>query len=297
MIDLSLCMVTYKAKRVLEDCLESIYGQEHKVSFETILVDNDSNDGTAEMVRENFPEVKYIQNSENAGFQKGTNQALRVAAGRYLMWLNNDTVVQPGALDALVAFADAHPEAGVVGPKVLNSDGTLQKQCRRGDPTPWNIFAYFSGLWRLFPRSKFWSGYLLGYAGEDETIEVDACSGAAMMMRREVVDDVGPIDESYFYGGDDLDYCFQVRKKGWHNYYYPGAQIVHLGGQGGSRRRPYRLTYEFHRSMVLYFRKNLTGRYPLALVWFIYAGIWGHFALAMARNLVRRDKIPGSKKP
>ena len=297
MTDLSLCMVTYKARAVLEDCLESIYGQPHKVTFETILIDNDSQDGTAEMVRDKYPQVRYVQNDSNVGFQIATNQALRMAEGRYLMWLNNDTIVQPGAFDALVAFADAHPKAGIVGPKVLNKDGTLQKQCRRGDPTPWNVLAYFSGLWRLFPRSRFWSGYLVGYSPDDETVEVDSCSGAAMMVRREVMDDVGPIDESFLYGGEDLDYCYQVRRKGWTNYYYPGARIIHLGGQGGSRRRPYRLTYEFHRSMVLYYRKNLTGRYPFPLVWLIYAGIYAHLAFAMARNLIRRDKVPGGRKP
>ncbi len=296
-IDLSLCMVTYKAKDVLEECLESIYGQQHNVSFETILVDNESNDGTAEMVREKYPQVIYIQNDDNVGFQKATNQALRAASGRYLMWLNNDTVVKPGAFDALMAFGEAHPEAGMFGPKVLNRDGTLQKQCRRGDPTPWNVLMYFSGIWKFFPKSRFFSGYLLSYRDEDETMEVDACSGAAMVLRREAMDQVGAIDESFLYGGEDLDYCYQVRKHGWTNYYYPGAQIVHYGGQGGSRNKPYRLTYEFHRSMVLYFRKNLSGRYPFYLVWPIYAGIWGHFAMAMVRNVIRKDKVPGSKKP
>ena len=297
MIDLSLCMVTYQARDVLEECLESIYGQEQGVSFELVLVDNGSTDGTIELVRDSYPQVRYIRNEGNAGFQKATNQGLRAAAGRYLMWLNNDTVVKSGAFAALVAFADAHPESGIVGPKVLNRDGSLQKQCRRGDPTPWSVLSYFSGLSRLFPRSKLFSGYLVGWANEDETIEVDACSGAAMMLRREAMDAVGPIDETFFYGGEDLDYCYQVRQHGYTNYYHPAAQILHYGGQGGARNRPYKLTYEFHRSMVLYFRKNLTGRYPFYLVWPIYAGIWGHFAFAFARNLVRKDKIPGGKKP
>ncbi len=296
-IDLSLCIVTYKAKNVLDECLESIYNQHHSVSFETILVDNDSDDGTAELVREKYPLVTYIQNDNNVGFQKATNRALRAASGRYLMWLNNDTVVKAGAFEALLMFGEAHPEAGVFGPKVLNRDGTLQKQCRRGDPTPWSVLMYFSGLWKLFPKNRFFSGYLLSYRDEDETMEVDACSGAAMVLRREAMDQVGAIDESFLYGGEDLDYCYQVRQKGWTNYYYPGAQIMHYGGQGGSRNKPYRLTYEFHRSMVLYFRKNLGGRYPFFLVWLIYAGIWSHFAMAMVRNLIRNDKVPGSKKP
>ena len=236
MIDLSLCMVTYQARDVLEECLESIYGQEQEVSFELVLVDNGSTDGTVELVRDNYPQVRYIRNEGNAGFQKATNQGLRAAEGRYLMWLNNDTVVKPGAFATLVTFADAHPESGIVGPKVLNRDGSLQKQCRRGDPTPWSVLSYFSGLSRLFPRSRFFSGYLVGWAHEDETIEVDACSGAAMMLRREAMDAVGPIDEMFFYGGEDLDYCYQVRQHGYTNYYHPAAQILHYGGQGGARR-------------------------------------------------------------
>ena len=297
MIDLSLCMVTYQARAVLEECLESIYRVDQGVSFELVLVDNGSTDGTTEMVRDRYPQVQYIRNEGNAGFQRATNQGLRAAEGRYLMWLNNDTVVSPGAFAALVTFADAHPESGIVGPKVVNRDGSLQKQCRRGDPTPWSVLSYFAGLARLFPKSRFFAGYLVGWSGEDEVVEVDACSGAAMMLRREAMDAVGPIDETFFYGGEDLDYCYQVRQKGYTNYYHPEAQIMHYGGAGGSKNRPYKLTYEFHRSMVLYFRKNLTGRYPFFLVWLIYAGIWGHFAFAMARNLIRKDKIPGGKKP
>ena len=201
MIDLSLCMVTYQARDVLEECLESIYGQEQGVSFELVLVDNGSTDGTIELVRDSYPQVRYIRNEGNAGFQKATNQGLRAAEGRYLMWLNNDTVVKPGAFAALVMFADAHPESGIVGPKVLNRDGSLQKQCRRGDPTPWSVLSYFSGLSRLFPRNKFFSGYLVGWANEDETIEVGSVGGRKprIMARRILSEILQPRAEEIFH--------------------------------------------------------------------------------------------------
>ncbi|HEX7593845.1 MAG TPA: glycosyltransferase family 2 protein, partial [Anaerolineae bacterium] len=143
--DLSICILTRQAKALLRDCLQSIYANTHLASFEIIVVDNDSRDGTIEMLKAEFPAVRVIVNDHNAGFTRPSNQALKVSGGRYALLLNNDTVILPDALDRLVEFADAHPEAGIVSPKVLNRDGTLQKQCRRGLATPWELFCYFSG--------------------------------------------------------------------------------------------------------------------------------------------------------
>lgn len=297
MVDLSICVVTFNACEVLRECLGSICHNSHSIAFETILVDNASADGTEQMVCRQFPQVEYIRNETNLGFQKATNTALQRGKGRYLMWLNNDTVVLPGAFDNLVAFADAHPDIGVLGPKVLNRDGTLQKQCRRGEPTPWAIFSYYSGLAKLFPQSKFFSSYLISYAREDEPLEVDAVSGSCLMLRREVMDQIGLIDEEYLFNGDDVDYCYRAKHNGWKVYYYPGAKIIHYGGQGGSRSLPYKLTYEFHRAMWTYYRKHLIERYRFVIDWLVFLGIWSHCGLALAKNVLRKEKMVGSRKP
>ncbi|MGD8753574.1 MAG: glycosyltransferase, partial [Anaerolineales bacterium] len=171
--DLSVCIVTYQALDFLKDCLQSVIDNTLDKSYEIIVVDNCSQDGTIEMLQQEFPGVRLIENDDNYGFSRPLNQALRAARGRNLLSLNPDTYVHSGALDLLVDYLDDHPDVGIVGPKVLNRDGTLQKQSRRGDSRPWNTISYFTGLSKLFPKSKFFSGYLLSYIDEDETHEAD----------------------------------------------------------------------------------------------------------------------------
>ena len=167
-------------------------------AYEIILVDNASSDGTLEMLRAEFPTVQVIVNDHNTGYTAPMNQALRQGSGRYLMQLNPDTLVPPGALHALLEFMDAHPEVGICGPKVLNADGSLQKSCRRGNSRPWAVISYFLGLSRLFPRSKFFGGYHQNHLPEDDINPVDGVAGSCMLIRREVVDQIGFLDERLF---------------------------------------------------------------------------------------------------
>lgn len=297
MIDLSICIPTLKAKNLLEGCLDSIYGNTHSCCFEIIVVDNDSQDGTVEMLRARFPQVRLILNDHNAGFTRPTNQALSVSVGRFALLLNNDTVILPNALDQLVAFMDAHPDVGICTPKVLNRDGTLQKQCRRSFATPWDLFCYFSGLSRLFPKSRLFARYLVTYEDEDAIHSVDAVSGSCMLIRRQVIDQIGLLDERFFAYQEDADYCFRCHQAGWNIYYYPRAQIIHYASQGGSRVNPYRSIYEWHRSYLLYYRKNLASRYWVLFNWFYYVVMLLKLASALLINLFRKDKYAGSKKP
>ncbi len=295
--DLSICIPTLNAGALLRDCLRSIYANTHSVTFEIIVVDNNSHDGTVEMLRVEFPDVHIIANDRNTGFTRPTNQALRASTGRYALLLNNDTVILPDALDRLVAFADAHPQVGIVTPKVLNRDGTLQKQCRRGLATPWELFCYFSGLAKRFPNDPRFAGYLITYIGEDETHTCAAVSGSCMLIRRAVLDQIGLLDERFFAYQEDTDFCIRAGKAGWQVYYFPQAQIIHYGGEGGSRAHPYRSIIEWHRSYFLYYRKNLAQRYFFLFNGFYYGVMVLKLATALAANFFRKEKFAGSRKP
>lgn len=297
MIDLSICIPTLEAKTLLGNCLRSIYENTHDCAFEIIAVDNNSQDGTVEMLQTEFPKVRLIRNDHNAGFARPTNQALRVSGGKYALLLNNDTVILPNALDQLVAFMDAHPDVGICTPKVLNRDGTLQKQCRRSFATPWDLFCYFSGLSRIYPKSRLFARYLVTYEDENTVHSVDAVSGSCMLIRRQVIDQIGLLDERFFAYQEDTDYCFRCHQAGWDIYYYPPAQIIHYASQGGSRVNPYRSIYEWHRSYLLYYRKNLASRYFFLFNWFYYVVMLLKLAGALLVNLLRKDKYAGSKKP
>ena len=297
MLDLSICILTRQARELTRDCLRSIVEHTHRVTYEIIVVDNASTDGTVEMVRAEFPCVRLIENAENAGFTRASNQAIRVSVGRYVLLLNNDTLILPEAFDRLVEFADAHPEIGIVSPQVLNRDGTLQKQCRRSYATPWDLFCYFSGLMARYPTSRLFGRYLMTYMPADETYPADAVSGSCMLIRRAVLDQIGLLDERFFAYQEDTDLCFRAHQAGWQVYYFHQAQIIHYGGQGGSRVEPYRSIIEWHKSYFRYYRKNLARRYFFLFNWFYYLVMLLKLATALAANAVRADKFAGSKKP
>jgi len=295
--DLSICLLTREARALLRDCLHSIAEHTRAITYEIIVVDNGSRDGTRDMLHAEFPHVRVIANEQNAGFTRASNQAIRASAGRYVLLLNNDTLILPDAFDRLVAFADAHPEIGVVSPQVLNRDGTLQKQCRRSFATPWDLFCYFSGLATLFPRSRWFGRYLMTYMPADATYPADAVSGSCMLIRRAVLDQIGLLDERFFAYQEDTDFCFRARQAGWQVYYFHEARIIHFGGQGGSRVEPYRSIIEWHKSYFRYYRKNLARRYFFLFNWFYYLVMLLKLAVALLVNFLRPEKFAGSKKP
>jgi GT2 family glycosyltransferase len=296
-LSLSICIVTYQARDYLRDCLNSLYAHAPNGEYEIIVVDNHSTDGTIETLERQFPQVQLIKNPTNNGFTAPMNQALRQAQGQYLLQLNPDTIVHDQALNQLIQFMQSHPKVGICGPKVLNTDGSLQKPCRRGESTPWAVITYFLGLSSLFPKSKLFGGYLMNYLDEDEINEVDGVAGSCMLLRREVIDQIGYLDERFFAYQEDADFCFQARQAGWKVYYVPTAQITHYGGQGGSRVQPYRSIFEWHRSYWLYYRKNLAANYFFLLNWLYYLAMLVKLALALLSNLVRKEKFAGRQKP
>jgi GT2 family glycosyltransferase len=296
-VDLSLCIVSLQARDYLRDCLISIAEATSQISYEIIVVDQNSQDGTVEMIRDDFPHVKLIESAENDGFVGGSNRAMRAGQGRYLALLNPDTIVLPGSLELLCAFLDSHPDVGIVGPKVLNPDGTLQGPCRRGDARPWAVISYFSGLGKLFPDKAIFNGYLLTHLDEDKSYPVDGVSGSCMLIRREVVEKISYLDEDIFSYQEDADYCLRTRNAGWQVYYYPEAKIIHHGGQGGSQVEPVRSIIAWHKSYFYYFRKHFASDYFFVLNWLYYAAMGVKLLLALAKNFLAKDAFGGSRKP
>lgn len=285
-----MCIVTYQACELLRACLDSLY-QNTTLSFEVIVVDNNSSDGTAEMLDKEFPQVQYLANQRNEGYTRPMNQALRRARGAYLLQLNPDTLILPNAIDKLVEFLLTHPEVGICGPKVLNSDLTMQKQCRRGDSRPWAVITYFSGLAARFPNSKLFGQYLLSYIDENLTHPVSGVSGSCMLIRREVIDQIGYLDERYFAWQEDADYCLTARLAGWQVYYVPEVQIIHYGGLGGSRVEPYRSLLAWHRSYFLYYRKHFARDYFFLFNWIYYLAMLLKLLFSLLMSVLHKEPL------
>jgi O-antigen biosynthesis protein len=211
-VDLSIIIVNYNVKVFLQNLLDSINKASANLQTEIIIVDNASDDGSVEFLREKYPSVKLIINKTNLGFGKANNLALREAKGKFILLLNPDTIVAEDTFIKMIEFFNQTPEAGLAGCKILNPDGTLQLPCRRSFPGPWTSFTKVTGLSSLFPKSRIFARYNLTYLDENETYEVDAISGSFMMMKKEVYDKVGGFDEQFFMYGEDLDLCYRIQK-------------------------------------------------------------------------------------
>lgn len=295
--EIGICIVTLESRDEALACLDSVFTSLAGANFDVVVVDNNSQDGTPEAIAERYPPVRLIRNAENVGFGRAVNQGLRTLQARYLILLNPDSIVTGDAFRQLARFMDEHPESGICTPRVLNRDGSLQFQCRRGEARPWDVFAYFSGLARLFSRDPRFTGYLLTYLDNDQVNEVKAVSGSCMMIRGEVIEQIGLLDERYFAYQEDADYCFQARKAGWKIYYVPAATVIHAGGRGGSRVRPYRAVYEWHRSYYMYYNKNLSKDYPFWFHPIYYTAMLFKFVLNVIQVFFSTEKIVGTKKP
>jgi N-acetylglucosaminyl-diphospho-decaprenol L-rhamnosyltransferase len=220
--DVSVVVVTLNALPWLERCLESVRG------LETVVVDHGSTDGTLELVRERFPEARLVE-QENRGLGAGWNAGMRAASGRYFLILNADAWVVGDAVERLVAFADARPEAGLVGPLLRNPDGSLQRSVR-GFPTAWRLATEYFFLRKLAPRSRALNAFYAAGFAHDQAREIDWVMGACMLVRREAVDGAGPLDEDFFLFAEETDWCYRLRRAGWHVWFCPDAEVVHVGG-------------------------------------------------------------------
>lgn len=277
-------MVSLNCWSVLKNCLDSLRSSVLPFSYEVIVVDNASSDGTvAEVKSYDFPRLRLLQNDRNVGFTKATNQAIQLSSGRYILWLNTDTVLKPGSLHQLCLYLEKNPKVGIVGPKVLNPDGTFQPQCRRGLPTPWASLAHLLRLDLLWPRHAGFGQYLLSYLPVEQACQVDAVSGCCLMARRQVWNDIGPLDEDYFGFGEDIDWCVRAKKAGWEVWYYPESVLIHFKGQGGAHAKPYLKVLGIHQAMRVFYRKHLLSQYPWFVNGLVWIGIWVSLMLSITK--------------
>ncbi|MCP4443324.1 MAG: glycosyltransferase [Aureispira sp.] len=252
---LSVIIVNYNVQYFLEQTLLSVRKAAQKVSTEVFVVDNNSVDESVEMVREKFPEVKLIVNRENTGFSKANNQAIRVAQGEYVLLLNPDTVVREDTFEKTVAFMDAHPKAGGLGVKMIDGKGKFLPESKRGFPSPEAAFYKAFGLSKFFPKSKRFNRYHLGYLDKNETHEIDVLSGAFMLMRKSVLDEVGYLDEAFFMYGEDIDLSYRIVKAGYKNYYFADTTIIHYKGES-TKKGSLNYVKTFYNAMIIFTQKH-----------------------------------------
>ncbi|MGC9520484.1 MAG: glycosyltransferase family 2 protein [Anaerolineae bacterium] len=270
---LSVIVVSWNVRDLLQRALESVYASwSHASGMEIVVVDNASSDGSPEMVETAFPEVTLLHNETNVGFASANNQGLEIARGDYLLLLNSDTEALGGALPELVSYLDAHPQVGLVGPRLFNDDGTTQSS-RRRFPTLPILFLESTWLQRLMPRPLLNRYYVADVPDSEEQL-VDWVTGAAMLVRREAITDAGPLDPGFFMYSEELDWCRRIRQAGWDIAYTPSAEIVHYGGKSSEQVAPARHIY-FQSSKIRYARKyHGTVVAELLRLWLLGQYVW-----------------------
>ena len=283
----SALVVSYNVKDLLLDCLRAFYSSSD-VPVEAVVVDNASSDGSADAVEAEFPQAKVIRMPKNVGFGKANNAGLQQATGRFVLLLNPDVTVLAGCVGRLADFLLVRPDVGAVGPRLLRPDGDTDLAARRGFPTPSTAFYRLVGLSRVFPKSKRFNRYNMGYLSPAEAHEMDAGTAACLMVRRTAVDRVGFFDPDYFMYGEDLDLCFRLKLGGWKVYYLPAAEAVHLKG-ASTKQATRRMLYEFHRAMWTFHHKHYAEDMPAFANGLVWASIWARWATLTARASITKD--------
>jgi len=290
--DLAIVIVNWNTRDLLRDCLNSMYAN-RGTSFQVCVVDNASADGSSEMVEREFPQAHLVRNLQNSGFAHANNLGLKTWGygqreasddmPRYALLLNPDTVTPPDGLAQMATFMDAHPEAGVVGPKLVRLDGSLDLACRRGFPTPSASFYHFSQLDKLFPRSPRFGQYNLTHLDPDQTTEVDSVNGAFMLVRAQAIKRAGLLDDDFFFGGEDLDWAYRIKAAGWKVYYHPAVIVQHV--KRASFRRNPQAAFEFERAMWLFYRKHYRATTPRLLDALICVGLAFRGGMPLLREM------------
>jgi N-acetylglucosaminyl-diphospho-decaprenol L-rhamnosyltransferase len=302
MLDLGIVIVNYNVRDLLRDCLYSVYESRADFAFEVCVVDNGSTDGSADMVADLFPQTRLIR-AENRGYAAGNNLGFRefgfgaqdpgcVSLPRYLLLLNPDTLLPPSALGDMLTFMEEYPRAGVAGPRLVREDGSLDRACRRSFPTP-EIAAYrLSGLSRLFPNSARFGRYNLTYLSPDVTTEVDSVVGAFMLIRGEVLTQIGLLDEQFFMYAEDLDFCYRAKQQGWQVWYNAAVTVLHYKGRS-SRQRSTFANVKFYETMRLFHDKHFKQQTFFVVNWLIYAAVVLLGGVAVLRDRLRPGEQRG----
>lgn len=284
---LSVVIVNYNVKYFLEQCLRSVAKATQGIDAEVYVVDNSSVDGSNEMVRAKFPEVKLIANKENVGFSKANNQAIELSNAQYVLLLNPDTVVQEDSLSKCIQYMDENPDCGGLGVRMIDGNGKFLPESKRGLPTPEVALYKMLGLNKIFPKSRKFGKYHLGYLNEHETNEVDVLAGAFMMLRKSVLDEIGLLDETFFMYGEDVDLSYRISQAGYKNIYFPETSIIHYKGES-TKKASANYVFVFYRAMIIFSRKHYSSTSARLLNSFINTAIYVRAALAMLQRFLSK---------
>jgi GT2 family glycosyltransferase len=289
-MDVSIIIVTWNSQEFIRNCLDSIFLSQSNLTLEIIVVDNGSSDHTTKIVEEFYPQVNLIQNKKNLGYAKANNQGIEKVRGEYILLLNPDTQVLEDALSWMYEFMEENPKIGALGPKLLNPDKSVQASCGEF-PTFSTLVWEFSGLSRLFPKSKIFGRWKMGYFDFNETREVDQPMGSCLMLRRETLDDVGIFDENFGMFFNDVDLCFAIRKRGWKIYFYPKAKVIHHKG-ASTKKVKAKMIWLSHLAFYKFFKKYKTGLVNRLLLFIflipLISSAWVRILFFRLGKLIRR---------
>lgn len=280
-VDLSIVIINYNAKALTEHAVRSIFESRPQISFEIIVVDN-SSDFSQEYndVAENVIVINHI---DNKGFGNACNIGVKNSCGKYILFLNNDTIMHKSTLDVCIKYLQQHTQVGVLGIRTLLENGTLDHACKRGFPTPMSSLYYFLGLDKKYPQSQKYGAYRLTYIDEESVSEVDSVAGSFLMMPRHVFDAIGGYDETFFMYGEDLDLCYRVKELGFDVIYYGKESITHLKGRSGMHYKSKTVIFHFYNAMILFYKKHYLKRYNIFISALVLLGIKTKYILTLVK--------------
>lgn len=291
MPQLSVIIVNYNVEYFLEQCLNSVETATRNINAEVFVVDNNSVDGSVQMVKDKFPWVHLIANKDNPGFSKANNQAIKISKGKYILLLNPDTIVEEDTFEKSIQFMEEREDCGGLGIKMIDGKGHFLPESKRGLPTPQAAFYKIFGLSKIFPKSKKFGRYHLGYLDKNQTHEIEVLSGAYMFMRKEALDKVGMLDETFFMYGEDIDLSYRLILGGYKNYYYPGTQIVHYKGES-TKKGSVNYVFVFYNAMIIFAKKHFSEKNAKTFSLLINMAIYFRASLAIVNRIFKKIALP-----
>jgi GT2 family glycosyltransferase len=289
--DLSVIIVNYNVKHFVEQCLHSVFNASKNLDIEVFVVDNNSVDGSVPFIKQKFPQVKLIENKTNTGFSVANNQAIKQSSGKYILLLNPDTVVQEDTFEKVIAFMNEHPDAGGLGIKMVDGKGKFLPESKRGLPTPAVAFYKIFGLAKLFPNSKKFGQYHLTYLDKDKTHQIDVLSGAFMLLRKEAIDKVGMLDETFFMYGEDIDLSYRITLGGYKNYYFADSSIIHYKGES-TKKSSVNYVIVFYKAMAIFAQKHFSSGNAKLFNFLIHLAIYLRAAIAITSRFIKQSFFP-----
>ena len=288
---LSIVIVNYNVKHFLEQCLYSVFNATKNIDAEVFVVDNNSVDGSVAMIKEKFPKVKLIANTQNTGFSKANNQAIKQANGQYILLLNPDTLVEEDSFEKIIDFMDKTPDAGGLGVKMIDGSGNFLPESKRALPTPAVAFYKIFGLSKLFPKSKKFGKYHLTYLDNNKINEVEILSGAFMLLRKTVIDKIGMLDETFFMYGEDIDLSYRIILAGYKNYYFPNTTIIHYKGES-TKKGSINYVRIFYKAMIIFAQKHFSNKNAGIFIFLINFAIYLRAAIALLMRFIKSLILP-----